>query len=139
MGVLNSTLFSIYYNTHFFNNQAMRLFWKIIKILLALFMIYAGVQHFLKPTFYLPFVPPILPFKLGVIYFSGVLEMVVGILLLLPKFAKLGATGILWLMLLFLPIHIWDVFSDQPAIGSPEAAMIRLPMQLVLIGLAWGV
>lgn len=117
----------------------MRLFWKIVKILLAIFMIYAGVQHFLKPAFYLPFVPAFLPLKLSIIYFSGVLEMVLGILLLLPKFAKMGATGILILLLIFLPIHIWDVFSDQPAIGSKEAAMSRLPIQFVFIGLAWGI
>ena len=35
----------------------MKLLWTILKILLALFMIYAGVQHFIKPTFYLVFVP----------------------------------------------------------------------------------
>ena len=117
----------------------MKLFWTILKILLALFMIYAGVQHFLKPSFYLPFVSPFLPFKMFVIYSSGVLEIVLGVMLLLPKYAKSGATGILWLMIIFLPIHIWDIFSDQPAIGSHEAAMIRLPKQFVFIGLAWGV
>ncbi|MBC8770228.1 DoxX family membrane protein [Arenibacter sp. BSSL-BM3] len=117
----------------------MKLFWTILKILLALFMIYAGIQHFLKPSFYLSFVPYFLPFKMLVIYLSGVLEIVLGVLLLLPKYAKLGATGILWLMIIFLPIHIWDVFLDQPAIGSHEAAMIRLPIQFVIIGLAWAV
>tara|TARA_R110002050_G_scaffold184238_3_gene317688 strand:+ start:25962 stop:26339 length:378 start_codon:yes stop_codon:yes gene_type:complete len=117
----------------------MKLFWTILKILLALFMIYAGMQHFFKPTFYLPFVPQFLPFKIFVIYLSGILEMVLGVLLQLPKYTKYGATGILWLMIVFLPVHVWDVFSDRPAIGSPQAAMIRLPIQIALIGLAWGV
>ncbi|MCM4152376.1 DoxX family membrane protein [Arenibacter sp. N53] len=117
----------------------MKLFWTILKILLALFMLYAGVQHFLKPTFYLSFVPPFLPFKMLVIYLSGILEIVLGVLLLLPTYAKLGATGILWLMIIFLPIHIWDVFLEQPAIGSHEAAMVRLPIQFIIIGMAWAV
>tara|TARA_R110002049_G_scaffold137671_3_gene297688 strand:- start:6833 stop:7204 length:372 start_codon:yes stop_codon:yes gene_type:complete len=117
----------------------MSLFWKILKILLAIFMVYAGVQHFLKPTLFLPFVPDFLPLTMVMVYLSGVLEIVLGVLLLLPKFAKWGATGILGLMVIFLPIHIWDVFSDQPAIGSTEAAMIRLPIQFVIIGLAWAV
>ena len=115
----------------------MMLFWKILKILLALFMIYAGIQHFLKPTFYIAFVPDFLPFKMFIIYWSGVLEIVLGILLFLPKYSKLGATGIFWLMIVFLPIHIWDVLSEHPAIGSSEAARIRLPIQFVFIGLAW--
>ena len=117
----------------------MSLFWKILKILLAIFMGYAGVQHFLKPNFFLPFVPDFLPLTMVMVYLSGVVEIVLGVLLLLPKFAKWGATGILGLMIIFLPIHIWDVFSDQPAIGSTEAAMIRLPIQFVIIGLAWAV
>jgi len=117
----------------------MKLFWTILKILLTLFMIYAGVQHFLNPTTYLPFVPSFLPFKMFTIYLSGVLEIVLGVLLLFPKYTKLGATGILWLMIIFMPIHIWDVFVEQPAIGSHGAAMIRLPIQFVFIALAWSV
>ncbi|MCK0145738.1 DoxX family membrane protein [Arenibacter sp. F26102] len=65
----------------------MKLFWTILKILLALFMIYAGVQHFLKPSFYISFVPYFLPFKMVVIYLSGAVEIVLGVLLLLPKYA----------------------------------------------------
>jgi len=117
----------------------MRLFWKILKILLAIFMVYAGIQHFLKPAIFLPFVPDFLPLKMLIVFLSGAVEVVLGALLLLPKLAKWGATGILVLMIIFLPIHICDVFSDQPAIGSAEAAMIRLPIQFVIIGLAWTV
>lgn len=115
-----------------------KLFWNIIRIILALFMIYGGVQHFIKPYFYLPFVPSFLPYPIVIIYISGVIEIVLGIVLLLnKKYAKLGALGVLVLMILFLPIHIWDVFSENPAIGSHNAALIRLPVQFVLIALSW--
>lgn len=115
-----------------------KLFWNIIRIILALFMIYGGVQHFIKPYFYLPFVPSFLPYPIAIIYISGVIEIVLGIVLLLnKKYAKLGALGVLVLMILFLPIHIWDVFSENPAIGSHNAALIRLSVQFVLIALSW--
>jgi len=115
-----------------------KLFWNIIKIILALFMLYGGVQHFVKPDFYLPFVPSFLPYPMAIIYISGIIEIVLGIALLLSKkYAKLGALGVLVLMILFLPIHIWDVFSENPAIGSHSAALIRLPIQFVLIALSW--
>ena len=115
-----------------------KLFWNIIRIILALFMIYGGVQHFIKPYFYLPFVPSFLPYPMAIIYISGIIEIVLGIALLLSKkYAKLGALGVLVLMILFLPIHIWDVFSENPAIGSHSAALIRLPIQFVLIALSW--
>ncbi|MCD8417484.1 DoxX family protein [Tenacibaculum finnmarkense] len=113
-------------------------FWNVLKIILAVFMIFGGVQHFIKPTFYLPFVPTFLPFPIMIIYLSGILEIGLGILLFLDtKYAKLGALGIFYLMLLFLPVHIWDVFSATPAIGSHTAALIRLPFQFLFIAWAW--
>lgn len=110
-----------------------------MQILLALFFIYAGIQHFIKPTFYEPFVPAFLPFKTTIIYASGILEALFGILLLIPKYAKLGATGILVLLLIFLPVHVWDVFSETPAIGTQKAAYIRLPFQFLFIAWAYGI
>ncbi|WP_100896868.1 DoxX family protein [Cellulophaga sp. RHA19] len=115
----------------------MKLIWNILKVLLAVFIIYAGLQHFVKPDFYNPFVPDVLVFKTFIIYASGILEVGLGVLLLVPKFAKKAAFLIFILMLVFLPIHVWDVFSSTPAIGSHQAALIRLPIQLVLIALSY--
>ena len=111
--------------------------WNILKIVIALFMIYAGIQHFIKPEFFMPFVPDFLPLKTTIIYASGVAEILVGVLLLIKKYAKIGAIGILVLLFLFLPIHIWDVFAEVPAIGSRKAALIRLPIQFLLIFIVW--
>ncbi|WP_273566830.1 DoxX family protein [Maribacter halichondriae] len=115
----------------------MKILFKILQVLLALFLIYAGIQHFLKPTFYEPFVPSFLPFKTGIVYISGAVEIILGTFLMVPKYTKMAATGIIILMLMFLPIHIWDVFSDTPAIGSHQVALIRLPFQFLFIGWAY--
>ncbi len=115
----------------------MKLLWRILQILLALFLGYAGIQHFLKPDFYEPFVPAFLPAKTMIVYASGAVELLLGILLLVPKYTKKAATGIIILMLLFLPIHIWDIFQETPAIGSQQAALIRVPVQFVFIGWAY--
>lgn len=117
----------------------MKIVWKIAQVVLSLFLIYAGVQHFLKPTFYEPFVPAFLPAKTLVVYVSGVVEVALGVLMFLPKYTKKAATGVIVLMLIFLPVHIWDVVSDAPAIGSHEAALIRLPFQFVFIAWAYAV
>lgn len=111
--------------------------WDILKIVIGLFMIYAGIQHFIKPDFFIPFVPGFLPLKTTIVYVSGFLEVLVGVLLLIKKYAKIGAIGILVLLFIFLPIHIWDIFAEAPAIGSRKAALIRLPIQLLLIFIVW--
>jgi len=111
--------------------------WFVLKIIVALFMVYAGVQHLLKPEFYLPFVPTFLPFKTVLVYLSGVVEIIVGLLLLTKKYQGIGSYALLVLMIIFLPIHINDVISDTPAIGSQKAAMIRLGIQFLAITLCW--
>lgn len=113
--------------------------WNVLIIPIAIFMIYAGAQHFLNPEFYMPFVPAFLPLKTTIIYVSGGIEILLGILLFIKKYSKYAASGLLILLLLFLPIHIWDVFSETPAIGSKQAALIRLPMQFLLIFIVWKV
>jgi uncharacterized membrane protein len=111
--------------------------WTILKFVIAIFMIYAGAQHFIKPAFFMPFVPAFLPLKTSIIYISGAVEILLGAMLFLKKYSKFGALGIIILLIVFLPIHIWDVFSQTPAIGSKQAAFIRLPIQFILIYIVW--
>ena len=100
-------------------------------------MIYAGAQHFINVDFFNGFIPDFLVYKTFIIYASGVVEVMLGILLLIPQYKRTAASGIFVLMICFLPIHVWDVFSETPAIGSHEAALIRLPIQILLIALAY--
>jgi uncharacterized membrane protein len=111
----------------------------VIKVLMGVLMITGGIQHFRSPDLYIPFVPSFLPLILVIIYVTGLLEITFGLALFSAKWSSTGAFGILWLMVLFLPLHVWDVFSKTPAIGSHVAALIRLPIQFLLIFLAWKV
>jgi uncharacterized membrane protein len=115
----------------------MKTFWKIIRFLFGAFMVFAGVQHFLAPDMYDPYVPSFLPFAKAIIYASGLVEVLLGAMLFIPRYIRLGALGLMVLMVLFLPIHIWDVFSSNPAIGDHTSALIRLPVQFLFIGIAW--
>ncbi len=112
--------------------------WFVIKLLLALFITYAGVQHFVNPTFFVKVIPPFLmDIALPIVYISGVIEIVIGLLLFTNKYQRLGAMSFFLLMVAFLPLHIWDVFAEDPFTGSRNAAYIRLAMQFVLIALPW--
>ncbi|WP_372754758.1 DoxX family membrane protein [Labilibaculum sp.] len=114
-----------------------RTIWLGVRVLFAIFMFMGGLQHFLKADFYLPFVPSFLPFPMAIIYLSGLVEIVLAVLLVVNRFARIAAWGIFILMVLFLPIHIIDVFADVPAIGTHKAALIRLPVQFLFMAIAW--
>lgn len=115
------------------------IFWVIVSILLAVLMMVSGVQHLWNPDFYMPFVPEFLPFPLAIVYLSGIVELLLGVvtLFLNQKYTKYGLLGIFLLMLIFLPLHIADAFREQPIIGSPNLAYIRLFIQFLLVWLSW--
>lgn len=108
----------------------------VLTFAFGLFMIFGGVMHFINPGIYEPFIPDFLPKDL-VNYASGALEIVVGIGAMIPRYRSWGTLGILLLMLAFLPLHVMDVFKENPAIGSHQMAVIRLPIQFVFILWAW--
>jgi uncharacterized membrane protein len=109
---------------------------KILTILFGVLMIAAGIVHFLKPEIYMPFFPATFPQK-AIVYFGGVLEIIVGVCALIPRYRSFGTLGILILMIVFLPLHVIDVFKEEPVIGSHLIANIRLPLQFVFIAWAW--
>ncbi len=109
---------------------------QISKYLLAVLFILAGINHFVMTEFYLRIMPPYLPAPLFLIYLSGFLETGFGIALLLPKFSRRAAWGIILLLIAVYPANIYmamntDLFPDI----NPLVLYLRLPLQFVLI--AW--
>lgn len=113
---------------------------KILKLALAivlgLFLIFGAYGHISTPEMSNGFIPDFLP-KSAVHILMAVIEASLGILTLIPRTRKYGLTGIFFLMIAFLPIHIIDLLSENPVIGSKMAAAIRLLVQFFLIFLAW--
>lgn len=114
----------------------MAVFILILRIIFGLFFGYAGFMHFKKPKFFNAFIPNFLP-KLTVNYVFGAIEFILGIGLFFNQTTKNASLGILILMFLFLPLHIWDLFKEKPAIGSKKAAIIRVPLQFLLMFLSY--
>lgn len=107
-----------------------------LTFLFGAFMIYGGINHFLKPEMYYPFIPDFLP-QSFINLSSGVLEIVLGIGAFIPQTRSKATMGIFILMIFYLPLHIWDLFKEHPAIGSRLAAMIRVPVQFLFIFITW--
>ena len=69
----------------------------ILKIIFAIFFIYAGIIHFIKPSFFKHFIPNGLP-KLTINYIVGIIEFSLGIGLFFPQAVSYTAFGILILI-----------------------------------------
>ena len=56
----------------------MRLFKIITRWLFGVIFVFAGVNHFLNPDFYVRIVPPYLPWHVELVYASGACEISLG-------------------------------------------------------------
>jgi len=90
-------------------------------------------MHFVKPDFYLKIMPPYLPWHLELVYLSGLCEMALGTLLLVPRFSRLAAWGIFALLIAIFPANIY-VFQNQEVLPAPPLLhLLRLPLQGVFL------
>lgn len=108
----------------------------ILRIIFGVFFCYAGFMHFKKPNFFNGFIPDFLP-KIIVNYTFGVIEFILGIGLFFKLTLENSSLGIFLLLILFLPIHIWDLSKEKPAIGTKKVAVIRILLQFLLIYIAY--
>jgi uncharacterized membrane protein len=108
--------------------------WKRIgRWLLAALFVVAGLGHFLRTDFFVKMMPPYLPLHRALVIVSGVFEVVLGILLLVPRFSRLAAWGIIALLVAVFPANI-HIYRHQELFPLPPSAhLLRLPMQGVLI------
>lgn len=83
--------------------------YKAITYILGAFFIIAGSNHFVNPEFYLPLIPPYIPFPSVVNSVSGILEILLGAGLFLPKWRTFSAWGIIVLLWLFIPSHVYFI------------------------------
>jgi uncharacterized membrane protein len=110
----------------------------IFKILLALFFVLAGINHFRQTGFYLRMMPPYVPWHPAMVQISGVAEIALGVLLLIPAASRLAAWGLIALLIAVFPANLqMALHPDTFPEFSPRALWLRLPLQAVLIAWAY--
>lgn len=102
----------------------------------AVLLILAGVYHFVNPAFYRPFMPDWFPKELANAA-GGLVEVLIGVCLLVPQWRGYALWAACVLMIIFLPLHVIDLFRSKPAIGPHWVATIRVLVQLLLIWWLW--
>ena len=112
---------------------------KLISVyVMGIFYIIVGIKHFQDPSWFVQIVPPILPYKYELVYISGFFEILLGILLMIPRFQSIAAKGLMALLICVYPANIYLAQTNGVALGvSPLIAWGRLPFQFVFIGLAY--
>lgn len=107
---------------------------KLWLIIMVLFYVTAGINHFINARFYAGLMPDWLPTHTFLIQISGCVEIFLALLLLIPYTQQLAAWLISMMLIVFLIcIHIpmalkfegWDSLTWWMAV-------VRLPVQYIL-------
>lgn len=102
--------------------------------LFGLIFVFAGFIHLQKPAMYHRIIPPYIPNPKLMVLLSGVLEMILGFMLLNIQTTVVAAWGIILLMLLFLPVHFYMLYDERASLKLPKwVLLLRLPLQFGLI------
>ncbi|MDY7024665.1 MAG: DoxX family protein [Cyanobacteriota bacterium] len=113
---------------------------EVLRVILAVCIIVAGILHFAVPDPFIRIVPDFLPAPAALVYISGVFEILGGIGLLTPPVSQLAAWGLVALFIAVFPANINMALNHIHIDGIPEGnwfQAIRLPFQGVLIAWAY--
>src|SRR4028119_1434158 len=110
----------------------------LLKYSFGLLFVLGGLYHFINPALYLRMMPSYLPWHLFLVYLSGFFEAALGLLLLVPKYTRLAAWGLVALLVAVFPANVQMALNPQlfPEI-SPVVLWLRLPLQALLIAWAY--
>lgn len=97
----------------------------------------SGANHFLHPAFYIRMIPPLFPAHEALNIISGAAEMLLGLLMLIPKTRKLAAWGLILLLIAVFPANIYMAFQGGLGLAGPIAAWVRLPFQFLFFAWVW--
>ena len=107
-------------------------------IIMSIFYVSIEVNHFTTPEWFLQIVPPCFPYKLELVYISGFLEILLGVMLLIPATRFYAAWGLILLLIAVYPANIYLAQTNGAVMNTtPLVAWGRLPFQFVFIALAY--
>ena len=109
---------------------------KRARVGLSLFFIFTAIGHFIRTEPMAEMLPPVIPYRIELIYFTGVLELLGAIGVWIPGLTRL--TGLLLILMLIgiLPSNIYSAINRVDFGGhaaGPAYLLIRLPFQLFVI------
>ena len=112
----------------------------ILRWLLGILFVLAGINHFRSEAFYVRIIPPSFPKPRLLVQLSGVAEIAGGIGLLIKPIRRLAGWGLIALLVSVFPANVFmAVDSGQAgATNFPRWLLYaRLPLQGILIAWAW--
>lgn len=106
----------------------------ILRWLFGVVFVLAGLNHFWQRKLYLSIMPPYLPWHRALVDISGYAEIGLGLLLLLPRYARRAGWGLVALLVAVFPANLHMALNPERYAAIPPLLLwLRLPLQALLI------
>lgn len=112
----------------------------VLMLGLSLAFAFFGVGHFVMTEPLSRMIPDIFPFRIELVYLTGVLEFLLALALLFPQSRYLAALGCIAVLIGFFPFNIYAAFQSIDVGGhawGPVYLWLRAPLQIILLAWCW--
>ncbi|RFM36781.1 DoxX family protein [Chitinophaga silvisoli] len=116
--------------------------WQLVfagNVAMCCMLMLTAIGHFKFTEGMVMMIPPIIPFKTAVVYVSGIVEVILGLMLLLPSLRNVAGNLLLILFIVLLPANIYAAMTklnmEMANHEGPgyEYLYFRVPLQLLFI------
>jgi len=107
---------------------------------IALVFGFTGVGHFILTAPMSEMLPPWVPWRIPLIYVTGVIELAVAFAVLVPRLRWIVGWAIILMLVLFLPVNVYAAMHHIHFGGhewGPVYLLVRIPLQAILVGWTW--
>jgi len=109
---------------------------KRARVGLSLFFTFAAIAHFIRTEEMAAMIPAAVPYRLELIYLTGVLELLGAIGVWMPQLTRLTGLLLIAMLILLLPANVYAAITRVDFGGhgaGPAYLLVRVPFQLFVI------
>ena len=99
-----------------------------------------GIGHFVKTGPMAEMLPSWVPWRIPLVYVTGVVEIAAAFLVLVPSLRRVVGWALIAMLVSFLPVNVYAAANHVEMGGhhwGPIYLLIRIPLQVVLICWIW--
>lgn len=103
---------------------------------LSLFFVFTALGHFFSPREMSGMLPAFVPYRVEIIYLTGILELLGAVGVWIPRLMKLTGLCLILMLVCLLPSNIYSAINRVEFgghAGGPAYLLVRVPFQLFVI------
>jgi uncharacterized membrane protein len=107
---------------------------------LVLVFLFTASGHFVQTRPMAEMLPPFVPWRVPLVYLSGVLEIALALGIAMPATRRLAGLAAIAILVLFFPANVYAAYAQVDMGGhawGPVYLLIRAPLQALLIAWTW--